>query len=60
MKCAVDDIQEKTLFFFEKCVYYLNANAWAGVVQKLHNILLWQKVINRIKRSIKKTKKTLE
>jgi hypothetical protein len=28
----------------------------AGVVQKLHNILLWKKAINRIKRSIRKTK----
>jgi hypothetical protein len=49
-------------FFFLKMCILFKRQSLAGVVQKLHNILLWQKAINRIKRSIRKTKakKTLE
>ena len=49
-------------FFFLKMCILFKRQSLAGVVQKLHNILLWQKDINRIKPSIRKTKakKTLE
>ena len=58
--CAGHVIKENKsfpyFFFFWKMCILFKRQSLAGVVQKLHNILLWQKIINRIKRRIRKTK----